>query len=156
MNTHIKLIQSIILLPLLLAHEALYANPEAEKSYKTGLSHYQQEKYDLAIPALEKAVKLEPDNAEYQHILAVSYGREAERVNWFSAIDLAKKTLAHLEIAANLDKENLEILDDLMDYYREAPGFLGGNNKKADEIEALIEKLSQKSYGNEISASKYE
>ncbi|MCG8379552.1 MAG: tetratricopeptide repeat protein, partial [Proteobacteria bacterium] len=95
----------------------LHANTGASDSFQAGFELYEQDKYDLAIPFLEKAVKLEPDNAIYHHILAKSYGREAERVNWLSAINLAKKTLSHLEIAANLDNDNLEILDDLMEYY---------------------------------------
>ena len=128
---------------LLILCQALSANPEAEQLYNAGLAYYQQKNYLQAIEQLEGAIELEPDNPQYQHILAVSYGRAAEQANWFSAIGLARKTLEHLEIAANLDKHNLEILDDLMDYYREAPIFLGGDRKKADEIENLIEKLSQ-------------
>ena len=38
-------------------------------------------------------------------------------------MDLAKKTLLHLELAAKLDSDNINILEDLMDYYREAPQF---------------------------------
>lgn len=142
MKIHINLITNLTLAVLLLISGVIFANSEAESQFNTGFSHYQQKEYALAIPPLEAAVQLEPENAEYHHILAVSYGREAEQANWFSALSLAKKTLTHLEIAANLDKENVEILDDLMDFYREAPGFLGGDKKKADEIEDLIEKLS--------------
>ena len=119
------------------------ASSESENLFRTGLSHYENEKYAAAIEQLEGAIKLEPEVAKYHHILAVSYGREAERVNFIKAMGLAKKTLAHLEIAAKLDGQNLEILDDLMDYYREAPGFLGGDTKKADEIEELIDKISR-------------
>ena len=72
----------------------------------------------------------------------MSYGREAENVNWFKAMDYAKRTLTHLERSNELDPDNLEILDDLMDFYHEAPGFLGGDTKKGDEIKALIEELT--------------
>jgi tetratricopeptide (TPR) repeat protein len=115
---------------------------DAENIYLTGLAHYQKKNYEEAIKQLEIAVAQGPDVAKYHHILAVSYGREAENVNWFKAMDYAKKTLAHLEKSNELDPYNLEILDDLMDYYHEAPGFLGGNKKKGDEIEALIKKLT--------------
>ena len=118
------------------------ANSDAENLYNSGLALYENQKYDEAIKQLEDAIKLEPDVAKYHHILAVSYGREAKRVNWFSAMNLAKKTLTHLELADKLDRNNLEILDDLMDFYREAPGFLGGDTKKANEIEGLIKSLS--------------
>ncbi|MCZ6804653.1 MAG: hypothetical protein O7D86_12175 [Proteobacteria bacterium] len=122
------------------------ASTEAENLFKSGLAHYEVEKYDEAIKQLEGAIQLEPEIAEYHHILAKSYGREAERTNWFMAMNYAKKTLTHLELAAKLENDNLEILDDLMDFYREAPGFLGGDVKKANEIEDLIEKLGREDH----------
>jgi tetratricopeptide (TPR) repeat protein len=134
----------LIIFCLIQLNGTALANSEAESLFNAGLAHYESEKYEEAIKELESAVKLAPDVAKYHHILAVSYGREAERANWFKAMNYAKKTLSHLESAIKLDQHNLEILDDLMDYYREAPGFLGGNVKKANEIEDLIEKLSHK------------
>jgi len=55
--------------------------------FSTGLAHYEAEKYADAIRQLEGAIQLEPKIAEYHHILAKSYGREAERVNWFRAMN---------------------------------------------------------------------
>lgn len=118
------------------------ANAESESLFNSGLAHFEDEKYSEAIKKLEVAVEIEPQVAEYHHVLAKSYGREAEKTNWFKAISYAKKTLVHLEIAAELDSQNIDILDDLMDYYREAPGFLGGDTKKANKIEDLINKIS--------------
>lgn len=120
---------------------AAAANSESDSLFHKGLAHFEEEQYSEAIKELETAVEIEPQVAEYHHILAKSYGREAEKTNWFKAVGLAKKTLIHLEIAANLDNQNIEILDDLMDYYREAPGFLGGDTKKANKIEDLINKI---------------
>jgi len=117
---------------------------DAESLFQSGLSHYENKQYDKAIKQLKRAVESEPEEAKYHHILAVSYGREAENVNWFKAMDYAKRTLTHLKKSDELDPNNLEILDDLMDFYHEAPSFLGGNMKKGDEIEALIEKLNNK------------
>ena len=133
----------VTILFLLLLNNSVLANSEAESQFNQGYTHYEEEQYDKAIPELESAVKLEPHNAQYHHILAKSYGREAEKVNWLKAMDFAKKTLAHLQIAVELDENNLEYLDDLMDYYREAPGFLGGNTQKANEIEKQIEMLEK-------------
>ena len=122
------------------------ASSEAENLFISGLAHYEVEKYDEAIKQLEGAIHLEPEIAEYHPVLAKSYGREAERTNWFKAMNLAKKTLTHLKLAAKLDNDNLEILDDLMDFYRDAPVFLGGNTEKANEIEDLIEKFSHEDH----------
>lgn len=123
-----------------LANEAVLEDPEI--LYLSGLANYEKKNYEEAITLLQSAVTQNPDVAKYHHILAVSYGREAENVNWFKAMDYAKRTLTHLEISNELDPNNLEILDDLMDFYHEAPGFLGGDTKKGDEIKALIEKLT--------------
>jgi tetratricopeptide (TPR) repeat protein len=130
------------LLYLLLINGIAQANLESESLYRFAIAHYEHEKYELAIDQLENAVTLEPAVAKYHHILAVSYGRQAEKVNWFKAIDYAKKTLSHLKKADELDPNNLKILNDLMAFYRKAPKFLDGENKKADETEALIKKLS--------------
>jgi tetratricopeptide (TPR) repeat protein len=127
---------------ILIFNEIVVASPDAEKSYNSGLAYFEGKQYDAAIEQLQIAIKLEPENATYHHILARSYGREAESANWFRAMDLAKKTLLHLELAAKLDSDNINILEDLMDYYREAPQFLGGDTKKANEIESLIEDIN--------------
>ena len=124
--------------------EIVIANSESEKLFNSGLAHYENKQYNEAIKELEVAVKKEPQVADYHHLLAKSYGREAEKANWFRAIQYAKKTLVHLEFAAELDNQNIDILDDLMDYYREAPVFLGGDSEKADKIERLIKKFSTK------------
>lgn len=149
MRTHMKnrLFNPFFTLLCLLQFSGIaVANPEADNLFNSGLAHYEDEKYDEAIKQLEGAIQLEPEIAEYHHILAKSYGREAERTDLFRAMILAKKTLTHLKLAAKLDNDNLEILDDLMDFYRDAPGFLGGNTKKANEIEGLIEKLSREDH----------
>lgn len=149
------LINFIFLIYLIQGHGLVFATNlnevDTESLYDSGLAHYQKKQYENAILDLKLAVEKKPEIAKYHHILAVSYGREAEKVNWFKAMDYAKKTLKHLEKANELDPNNLEILDDLMDYYHEAPGFLGGDTKKGDEIQALIEKLMIQ---NEKSAKK--
>ena len=148
-NNYFLFKKYLILFSLIFFCSVNIANPEAENFFTIGNSYYEQKKYELAIEPLEKAVELDPNNAQYQHVLAKNYGRSAEQANWFRAMNLAQKTLDHLKIAADLDKYNVEILDDLMDYYREAPAFLGGDTKKADEIEALIDKLSQNQPNND-------
>jgi tetratricopeptide (TPR) repeat protein len=125
------------------------AMTEAENLYLSGLENYKNKKYAEAIKQLESAVALEPEISKYHHILAVSYGREAENASWFKAMDYAKRTLTHLKKSDELDPNNLKILDDLMNFYHEAPGFLGGDTKKGNEIEALIKKLSQETQEND-------
>ena len=127
-----------------IACTAIQAGAGSGAVFEQGQAYYEQGRYDLAIATLEAAAGRATGNAAFHHLLAKSYGRAAENANWFRAMGLAKKTLKHLEMAVNLDGDNLQYLDDLKDYYRAAPGFLGGNEKKADAMEALIKKITRK------------
>lgn len=120
----------------------MQASPGIVATLQEGRAFYEQGRYDEAIALLEAAAGPGKGNPAYHHLLAQSYGRAAENANWFRAPGLAKKTLAQLEIAVRLDPDNLQYLDDLKDYYRDAPGFLGGDRKKARAIEVLIKKIS--------------
>lgn len=124
------------------ASTVIQAAPEAVAALKKGRACYEQGRYEEAIALLEEAAGSGAGNPVYHHLLAQSYGRAAENANWFSAMGLAKKTLEHLEISVSLDPDNLQYLDDLKDYYRDAPGFLGGDRKKAREMEAMIKKIT--------------
>jgi hypothetical protein len=54
---------------------------------------------------------------------------------------MAKKTRKEFEKAVELDEKNYNALEDLMQYYLEAPGFLGGSKKKANEIEKRLNQI---------------
>jgi len=149
LNKDNYLISFIILLFLLFSNKIVVAD-EAESLYQSGLHLFDVGDFENSVEKLEKAIELKPNNALFHHILAKSYGRLAEESGWLKAIKLAKKTLKHLELAAELDKQdkgeidaaiNIEILSDLMKYYQEAPIFLGGSTKKANEINEIIRKI---------------
>lgn len=135
------------MMPLLLATciaGGVQASPtQALSSLEAVTNMYEAGNYDETIALLTDAIVTEPDNAAYHHLLAKSYGRSAQQVNWLKAIEYARKTRTHLEIAVTLEANNLRYLDDLMDYYLEAPVFLGGSKRKADEIAARISQLRQ-------------
>lgn len=138
-----------LMAPVLLAFcmtGSLQASPtQALSSLDAVTNMYEAGNYDEIIALLKDAIVTEPDNAAYHHMLAKSYGRSAQRVNWLKAIEYARKTRTHLEIAVKLDADNLVYLDDLKDYYFEAPGFLGGDKRKAEEIATRISQLRQMS-----------
>ena len=71
--------------------------------------------------------------------LGRAYGKRAETANPLSAAMLAPKARTAFEKAVTLDSKNKDALDDLFDYYLEAPGFLGGGFDKAG---AVAEKIS--------------
>ena len=90
---------------------------------------------------LEKAVESEPTCAECVHQLGRAYGRVAEKASWITAISFAKKSRIAFESAVELDPFNAQALEDLIRFYRDAPGFLGGDDDKADSLERRLREL---------------
>jgi Flp pilus assembly protein TadD len=94
--------------------------------------------YKKASEALEKAAALDPHNAKLIHWLGRAYGRRAETANPFMAAGLASKTRQNFEKAVELDPSDKDALGDLLDYYLDAPGFLGGGLHKAEMLAQMI------------------
>jgi tetratricopeptide (TPR) repeat protein len=103
-----------------------------------GRSHYMLADYKKASEAFEKAVGLEPQKADYWHWLGRAYGRRAEMSSPFTAIRWAGKTKQAFEKAVELDPKGLEAMNDLFEYYLQAPGFLGGGLEKASNLAGRI------------------
>lgn len=103
-----------------------------------GRNYYMMGDFKKATDSLEKAESAEPGNSEYALWLGRAYGRRAETSNPFSAIGQASKARQYLEKAAELDPRNIEALNDLLEYYMEAPGMLGGGWEKAKATAARI------------------
>ena len=129
---------------LLQLSNIVYAETESELLYLSSIDSYDAFKYEDSIKKLLGAIEKEPNVAKYHHLLAKSYGKEAEKSGWLKAVRYAKKTLHHLELASKLDVNNIEILQDLMKYYNDAPMFLGGSSKKASKIETKIKVIQSK------------
>jgi tetratricopeptide (TPR) repeat protein len=106
-----------------------------------GQDFYMLTDYKRATDALEKAVAALPSNAEYTLWLARAYGRRAETSSPFTAPGYASKAHHYFEKAVELDPKNLEGINDLFEYYLEAPGFLGGGFDKAQAMASRIAQL---------------
>lgn len=105
------------------------ANPKYR--YFLGMTAMRMRDYDNAILHLEQATLLDPDNADYFGELGNAYGKAIRRAGVFSQMSLARKCREALERAAELNPDNLEIREGLIEFYRDAPGFLGGGMYKA-------------------------
>lgn len=103
-----------------------------------GRDYFMLGEYKKATEAFQKAFALDPGKSEYAHWLGRSFGRRAETSSPFSAPMHASKARAYFEKAVALDPNNEEALNDLFDYYLEAPGFLGGGYDKAETIARRI------------------
>jgi len=105
-----------------------------------GQDYFMSGDYKKATDAFEKALAGDPKNSEYAHWLGRTFGRRAETSGPFTAPGYASKARQYFEEAVALDPDNEEALNDLFDYYLEAPGFLGGGFDKA---EAVARKIAQ-------------
>ncbi len=103
-----------------------------------GRAWFLKAEYKKATEALEKAAQLEPENSQWHLWLGRAYGRRAESSSVFLAPRYATKSREHFERAIQLAPANKEALNDLFEYYLQAPGFLGGGEQKA---RALLDQI---------------
>ena len=134
-----KVCRTITVCLLALLTVSAWAGTDANSLYQQAQARFADQHYQAAVELMQKAVKLEPDNSDFQHLLGKCYGRLAEQSNPISAISLSQKTRKALEKAVQLDGHNISALRDLMEYYRQAPGFLGGSKAKANKIEKRLQ-----------------
>jgi len=87
-----------------------------------------------AIAMLEQAVSKDPNKAQYHGVLADLYGQKARKAGFFEKVGLARKIKQHLSAAVALDPRNWDMLDGMLTFYLEAPGIMGGDKKKAQEM----------------------
>lgn len=104
-----------------------------------GQSWFMKTEFKKASEALEKAVAAAPHDADAWLWLGRAYGRRAETSSMFSAPSLAHKCRQAFEKSVELNPRNREALNDLFEYYLQAPGFLGGGEAKA---KGLIDKIA--------------
>ena len=105
-----------------------------------GKDYYGIGDYKKATEVLEKAIAMEPENAEVHLWIGRAFGRRAETSSMITAPGYASKARQYFENAARLSPKSLEANSDLFEYYLEAPGFLGGGQDKAA---AVAQQLAQ-------------
>ena len=103
-----------------------------------GQNYFMQGEYKKATDSFEKALALQPSNSVYAHWLGRAFGRRAETSGPFMAVSHASKARQYFERAVALDPENEEAMNDLFDFYLQAPGFLGGGYEKAERVAERI------------------
>jgi Tfp pilus assembly protein PilF len=96
-----------------------------------GRAAMQRNDYETAANLLEKAVAQNPNISEAHCLLGEAYGSLAQRANIFKQPSLASKTHREFARAVDLDPNNLDARFALIEFYMIAPGFMGGDEKKA-------------------------
>jgi Flp pilus assembly protein TadD len=106
-----------------------------------GKSYFMKNDFKKATEFFEAAVQANPSESGYVHWLGKTYGRRAETASILAAPGYASKARQNFEKAVQLDPRNGDALNDLFEYYLQAPGFMGGGIDKAagliDRIAAL-------------------
>ena len=123
----------------LFAAFSLYAATAADYATQGEAALYRGEA-EKAAELLEKAVALEPKNAQYHYLLGAAYGELAQNAGKLKQVSLAKKTKAAFERTIELNPNHLEARFALISYYLLAPGFLGGGEDKARAQAAEIKR----------------
>ena len=100
--------------------------------------------WDKAVQALEKAVQLQPANAQYHLLLGRACGSRASHSSFLTAMNWALRVVKEFETARKLAPESIEVRFDLLDYYLNAPGIVGGGSEKAEAEAQVIAKLNPK------------
>ncbi len=114
----------------------------AEVRFWLGKALLKTRKWDDAVREMERAVALDRKNAVYYLWLGRACGARASHSSFLTAPGWAKRVLRSFEVAQEFAPDNLDVKFDLMTYYLDAPGFLGGGRSKADAEAAAIANLS--------------
>ena len=107
-----------------------------------GQCYYMQGDSRKASELFLRAVELEPANSDHRMWLGRAYGRRAETSSFFTAPGYATKARDNFEKAVQLNPRNMDAIEDLFEYYMDAPGFLGGGLDKAGALARRIGALN--------------
>jgi tetratricopeptide (TPR) repeat protein len=100
------------------------------------------QQWDTAAGECEQAVRLDSSNSGNHLWLGRALGERADRASFLSAFSLGKRVRSEFEQAVSLDPHNAPALSDLGEFYREAPGVVGGGLDKAENIAGQLDRIN--------------
>jgi Flp pilus assembly protein TadD len=117
--------------------------PTGETYFLMGRDYFGLGQFKPATENFQKATSLDPKNSDYALWLGRTWGRRAEAASPLTAPSAASKARQFFELAVRLDPRNQEAVNDLFDYYLNAPGMLGGGLDKAAKVAQHIAELDE-------------
>jgi tetratricopeptide (TPR) repeat protein len=112
-----------------------------------GKSYLKARDWDNAVREMEKAVQIQPSVAINYLWLGRACGGKAAHAFPLLRPHWAGRVLKEFESARKLSPENLDIRFDLLEFYLEAPGIMGGGRDKAmAEAQAIAQRDPRKGY----------
>jgi tetratricopeptide (TPR) repeat protein len=127
----------------LLRQEAKASPRDAEIRFWLGKAHLKVQDWKAAVNELEKAVELEPSNARYRQWLGRASGERASRAFITTAYSMARQVVREFEAASRLSPQDISIRFDLLEYYLQAPGMVGGGKDKAEAEARTIDGIDK-------------
>jgi tetratricopeptide (TPR) repeat protein len=113
---------------------------DATAAFYLGQIAMEQNDAGKSVDWMEKAVSLNPRSSVYYDWLGRAYGVQAQHTNKLKLPFLASRTRSAWEKSIALDPNNLEAREDMVLFYLQAPGFLGGGKDKARLMAQEIQK----------------
>ncbi|MFN7488562.1 MAG: tetratricopeptide repeat protein [Chryseotalea sp.] len=113
----------------------------AEAQYILGRIAFDEQDYESAADFFEEASDANPKNPDYHNWYGNALGTIARDANPLRQGILAPKMKAAWEKAIELDAKNLDARQSLIEYYTQAPGFMGGSYEKAHQMANQIKKI---------------
>ena len=111
----------------------------AEAHFYLGKTLYYLRDYEKASDEFETAIKLNYHNAEYHLWLAQSYGQDAMNSSIFTKMKLAPKIKDEYMKTVQINPNSVQGRVGLINFYRMAPGIMGGSMEKAySEAQTLV------------------
>ena len=107
--------------------------PDAAAAFYVGRVYMERDDYDKAGDWFEKAVKQDDKNSVYHDWWGRALGTQAQHASVIKQPFIARKVKAEFDRAVELDTDNLDARDDLISFYTQAPGVMGGSKDKAHE-----------------------
>jgi hypothetical protein len=117
-----------------LIRAALERNPrDAHALSDLSIVDWAFNRLDAAIADAEKAVAIAPASAEAHSKLADALGAKivSSNAGTFEKISLARRFRKEIDRTLDLDPNDIDALQDLAQFYWNAPGFVGGDKQKA-------------------------
>jgi tetratricopeptide (TPR) repeat protein len=116
----------------------LSGSPEAGVLLLAGRAAYGLGDFRQAADYFEQLIRRDSRSSAAHHWLGRTFGRQAETAFPLAAPRYATRARQSFEKAVELNPANGEALNDLFEYYLQAPGFLGGG---LDKAQALLPKI---------------
>jgi tetratricopeptide (TPR) repeat protein len=102
---------------------------------------FELKQWDAAVRECELAVRLDGGNSNDHMWLGRALGEKAGRASFLSAYNLGKRVRAEFEEAVRLDPNNGPALSDLGEFYKDAPGIVGGGMDKAESVATHLDQV---------------